>query len=260
MYMNIVKATDYEDMSIKAALIISKQMIDKPDCVLGLATGSSPLGVYEQLIRWYQQGDLDFSYASSVNLDEYRGLGPEDDQSYRYFMNTNFFDHINIDKSKTFVPDGLEPDEKKMCREYDEMIERLGGIDLQLLGLGVNGHIGFNEPADVFAGGTHCVTLTKSTIDANKRFFSSEEKVPRQAYTMGIRSIMQAKKIVLIVSGKEKAPILKEAIYGPITPRVPASVLQLHHDVTIIADKEALSCICEEMGFNFYKKQTKLYI
>ncbi|MCI7814200.1 MAG: glucosamine-6-phosphate deaminase [Robinsoniella sp.] len=239
--MVIYKTKNYTDMSRKAANIISAQVIMKPDCVLGLATGSSPLGTYKQLIDWYQTGDLDFSKVSSVNLDEYRGLSPEHEQSYRYFMNTNFFDHINIDKSRTFVPDGLTSDVERFCKDYDRLIEEVGGVDLQLLGLGHNGHIGFNEPSDAFPRNTHCVDLTPSTIDANKRFFDSEEDVPRQALTMGIRNIMMAKKIVVVVSGEDKGEALREVVCGPITPKVPGSILQLHPDVTIIADEAALS-------------------
>lgn len=239
--MIIYKTKNYTDMSRKAANIISAQVTMKPDCVLGLATGSSPLGTYEQLIDWYKKGDLDFAKVSSVNLDEYRGLSPEHEQSYRYFMNTNFFDHINIDKSRTFVPDGLASDVAKFCKDYDRLIEELGGVDLQLLGLGRNGHIGFNEPSYVFERDTHCVDLTPSTIHANKRFFNSEEDVPRQALTMGIKNIMMAKKIVVVVSGEDKAEALKEVVSGPITPMVPGSVLQLHPDVMIIADEAALS-------------------
>lgn len=239
--MVICKAKDYKELSRKAANIISAQVIMKPNCVLGLATGSSPVGTYQQLIEGYEKGDLDFSEVSSVNLDEYRGLDPENDQSYRYFMNTNLFDHINIDKTRTFVPNGLEPDADKACADYDKIIEEMGGIDLQLLGLGHNGHIGFNEPADAFTKGTNCVDLTQSTIEANKRFFESEDDVPRQAYTMGIGSIMRAKKILVVVSGEDKAEILKKVVEGPITPQVPASVLQLHPDVVIVADEAALS-------------------
>lgn len=241
--MRIIKADDYEKMSRIAANHIAAQIIAKPDCVLGLATGSSPIGAYQHLIAMYQAGDLDFSNVVSINLDEYKGLSPEDDQSYRYFMNTNLFDHVNIDKDKTYVPDGLETDPQKACNDYDQIIANCGGIDLQLLGLGNNGHIGFNEPADAYAKGTHCVDLTQSTIDANSRFFDSLDKVPKQAYTMGIRSIMQAKKILVVVSGSAKAAILKEAFFGPITPAVPASVLQLHNDVTIIADNDAAALL-----------------
>ena len=241
--MQIYKAKDYQDMSRKAANIISAQVILKPDCVLGLATGSSPIGTYQQLIEWYKKGDLDFSRVTSINLDEYRGLPGDNDQSYRYFMNHNLFDHVNIRKECTYVPDGLEPDPQKACAAYEEIIRKSGGVDLQLLGLGHNGHIGFNEPADSFPKETHCVDLTESTIEANKRFFASIDDVPRQAYTMGIGTIMSAKKILIIVSGADKAEILNKVINGPITPQVPASILQLHPDVTVVADEAALSAV-----------------
>lgn len=241
MIMRIYCAKDYYYASRVAANIISAQVIMKPDCVLGLATGSTPIGTYEQLIRWYEKGDLDFSQVHSINLDEYRGLKPEDEQSYRYFMNTHLFDSINIDKKNTFVPNGMEPDKEKACRDYEEIIRSHGGIDLQILGLGHNGHIGFNEPGSAFEKETHCVELSQSTIDANARFFSSVDEVPREAYTMGIKSIMQAKKIVVIVCGESKKDIVKRAFLGPITPEVPASVLQLHNDVTLVSDEAALS-------------------
>lgn len=239
--MQLIQAKDYDDMSRKAANIISAQVILKPDCVLGLATGSTPLGTYANLIDWYKKGDLDFSQVSSVNLDEYRGLPADNDQSYRYFMKTNLFDQVNIDQSKTYVPNGMEKDSDKACRDHDEIIQELGGIDLQLLGLGLNGHIGFNEPADEFPKGTHCVDLTQSTIEANSRFFASIEEVPTQAYTMGIQNIMLAKKILIIASGANKADIIAKAFLGPVTPEVPASILQMHPDVTLVADEAALS-------------------
>lgn len=241
--MKIIKTKDYEHMSRVTANLLSEQVIMKPDCVLGLATGSTPVGAYKQLVQWFQKGDLDFSEVTSVNLNEYKGLSPENDQSYRYFMNHNLFDHINIRKDHTFVPNGLEPDAEKACDDYNKIIHDLGGIDLQLLGLGNNGHIGFNEPSSSFEKETHCVDLTQSTIDANARFFSSLSEVPRQAYTMGIQTIMQAKKIVVAVSGQGKASIVKEAFFGPITPQVPASVLQLHSDVTVVGDEAALSML-----------------
>lgn len=241
--MVIYSASDYAAMSRKAANIISAQVIMKPDCVLGLATGSTPIGTYEQLIDWYKKGDLDFSRVTSVNLDEYKGLTPDNDQSYRYFMDHHFFNHINIDKSRTFVPDGREPDSEKACAMYNQIIRDVGGIDLQLLGLGHNGHIGFNEPGEAFEKETHCVNLSERTIEANKRFFEREEDVPRQAYTMGIKTIMQARKILLVVSGEDKAEIVKRAFEGPVTPAVPASILQLHNDVTIVADLAALSLL-----------------
>lgn len=239
--MRVYCAADYYHVSRVAANIISAQVIMKPDCVLGLATGSTPVGTYEQLIRWYEKGDLDFSQVHSINLDEYRGLSPENDQSYRYFMNKHLFDSINIDKKNTFVPDGMEPDKEKACRDYDEIIRSHGGIDMQILGLGHNGHIGFNEPGSAFGKETHCVRLTESTISANARFFASADEVPKEAYTMGIKSIMQAKKIVVIVSGESKKEIVKRAFTGPITPEVPASVLQLHNDVILVGDEAALS-------------------
>lgn len=239
--MRVYCAADYYHVSRVAANIISAQVIMKPDCVLGLATGSTPIGTYEQLIRWYEKGDLDFSQVHSINLDEYRGLSPENDQSYRYFMNRHLFDSINIDKKNTFVPNGMEEDREKACREYDEIIRSHGGIDMQILGLGHNGHIGFNEPGSAFGKETHCVKLTESTISANARFFASIDDVPKEAYTMGIKSIMQAKKIVVIVSGESKNEIVKRAFTGPITPEVPASVLQLHNDVILVGDEAALS-------------------
>ena len=240
--MRICRAKDYDDMSRKAANILSAQVILKPQCVLGLATGSSPLGVYRQLIDWYRKEDVDFSGVTTINLDEYRGLSPEDGQSYHYFMRTNFFDHINIDAKNTNIPDGLEPDAASECARYDRVIARCG-IDMQLLGLGHNGHIGFNEPGTDFKKDTHCVDLTESTREANKRFFDSAEDVPRQAYTMGIRSIMQAVRILVIASGEHKAEVVKKSFFGPITPAVPASVLQLHNNVTLVGDEAALSLI-----------------
>lgn len=243
--MRIYKAADYKELSRKAANVISAQVIMKPDCVLGLATGSSPIGTYQELIDWYDRGDLDFSKVRSVNLDEYKSLPKDNSQSYYYFMYNNFFKHININPENTNVPDGMEPDSEKECSRYDHLIDSLGGVDLQLLGLGHNGHIGFNEPDQTFAKLTHCVDLQESTIEANKRFFENIDDVPRQAYTMGIKTIMQAKKVLLIVSGAEKADILRDVIYGPITPQLPASILQLHDDVIIVADEAALSkCSC----------------
>lgn len=241
--MQIIKGTDYEHMSRLAANIISAQIILKPECVLGLATGSTPVGTYKNLIHWYEKGDLDFSGVTSVNLDEYKGLSSDHDQSYRYFMNNNLFNHINIKKENTYVPDGMEPDAAKACADYDAVIENCGGVDLQLLGLGHNGHIGFNEPCDTFEKGTHCVDLAESTISANARFFASADMVPRQAYTMGIQTIMRAKKILVVASGKDKAEIIKKAFFGPITPQVPASVLQLHTDVILVGDEASLSLI-----------------
>ena len=239
--MRIIKAKDYDQMSRKAANIISAQVIMKPNCVLGLATGGSPLGTYRQLIEWYEKGDVDFSECYSVNLDEYVGLDIQDEQSYVYFMHHNFFDSINIREDHTFIPNGKNMDAEAECAAYDARIASLGGIDLQLLGLGPNGHIGFNEPDTVFTKGTHCVELLDATIQANRRFFNDISEVPRRAYTMGICDIIQAKKVVMIVSGEAKADIVREAFLGPVTPQVPASILQLHPDFTLVADEAALS-------------------
>lgn len=239
--MRIIKAKDYDDLSRKAANVISAQVLLKPDCVLGLATGSTPIGTYKQLIEWYEKGDLDFSAAKSVNLDEYRGLTKDNDQSYYYFMYNNLFKHININMENTNVPDGTEPDSEKECSRYENVIEAYGGVDLQLLGLGHNGHIGFNEPDKDFPRTTHCVDLTQSTIEANKRFFASVDDVPKQAYTMGIGTIMKARKILLVVSGADKAQILHDVLCGPVTPEVPASILQLHSDVIVVADEAAMA-------------------
>ena len=243
--MKIIKTADYNEMSRKAANLIGAQVIMKPDCILGLATGSSPIGTYKELIKRCEEGDLDFSQVQSVNLDEYKGLSRDNDQSYYYFMNHNLFDHINIDKANTHVPNGMESDAEKECANYEELIKSLGGIDLQLLGLGHNGHIGFNEPAEEFDKVTHCVDLQESTIEANKRFFASADDVPRQAYTIGIGTIMSAKKIGVVVSGEDKADIVKRAFSGPITPSVPASILQMHPDVTVICDAAAYSKVEE---------------
>jgi len=241
--MKIYKAKDYKDMSRKAANIISAQVIMKPNCVLGLATGSTPIGTYDQLVEWYNKGDLDFSEVTTVNLDEYKGLPRTNDQSYYYFMHQHLFDRVNIDPERTNVPNGMEPDAEKECGRYEGLIRSLGGVDLQLLGLGHNGHIGFNEPGEAFEKETHCVDLTESTIEANKRFFASADDVPKQAYTMGIKTIMQAKKILIVVNGENKADIVERAFFGPVTPEVPASILQLHNDVTLVGDEAALAKI-----------------
>lgn len=245
--IKFVCAKDYDEMSRKAANIISAQMISKEDSVLGLATGSTPIGTYACLVERYEKGDLDFSKITSVNLDEYKGLPHENDQSYYYFMNDNLFSKVNIDLNNTYVPDGTIEDSAEACAKYDEIVCATGGVDLQLLGLGHNGHIGFNEPAEVFPKGTHCVNLTQSTIDANARFFASKEEVPTQAYTMGIQTIMSAKKILVVVSGEDKADIVEKAFLGDVTPNVPASILQLHQDVTIVGDEAAFSKIMDRI-------------
>lgn len=241
--MKIYKVKNYDELSRKAANIIAAQITLKPDSVLGLATGSSPVGLYKNLVSMYENGDLDFSKITTVNLDEYKGLDGTNDQSYRYFMNENLLTKVNVPMERTFVPDGTMEDAAAACAAYDEILNSVGTVDIQLLGLGHDGHLGFNEPDDHFEDGTHCVQLTETTIQANKRFFEKEEDVPRQAYTMGIGTIMRAKKILLVASGEGKADIIAKAFTGPITPEVPASILQLHNDVTVVCDKAAMSKI-----------------
>ncbi len=233
--MKIVRAKNYADMSRKAANIISAQVIMVPDCVLGLATGSTPIGIYAQLVDWYNKGDIDFAQTVTVNLDEYCGLDQSHPQSYRHFMDEHLFRQINIDPKNIHIPDGKAADTAAECRRYDELIESVGGLDLQLLGIGHNGHIGFNEPADAFSENTNCVTLGQSTIAANARFFTDPSEVPRQAITMGIKAIMQSRKLLLVVNGADKKDILQKVLFGPITPQVPGSIIQLHPDLTVIA-------------------------
>ncbi len=245
--MRVYQSSDYKSMSRKAANIISAQIIVKPNCVLGLATGNTPLGAYKQLITWEHKGDLSFSLVSTVNLDEYVGLDANNNQSYNYFMNENLFSHVKIKKENTFIPDGLANNLQNECERYDNIIKNLGGIDLQLLGIGHNGHIGFNEPNVAFELGTHTVNLAKETIAANARFFNYDEsKVPTKAITMGIKNIMHAKQVLVTVSGQDKADIILKAFKGPVTPAVPASILQLHPNLTIVGDKAALEKLLKE--------------
>ena len=243
LHMRLIRTKDYDEMSRRAAGLIAAQVIMKPTSVLGLATGSSPVGTYQNLIEWCHSGDVSFRNAKTVNLDEYVGLDAEHEQSYAKFMHVNLFDHIDIDPANTNIPDGMASETEEECARYDALIQSLGGIDLQLLGLGPNGHIGFNEPEEIFEKGTHRVSLTQATIQANKRFFENEAAVPRYALTMGIRDIMQARRVVMVVSGAGKAEILKQAFFGPVTPSVPASILQFHPDFTLVADEEALKCL-----------------
>ena len=225
--MKVIKVKNYEELSRTAATIIAGVILSKPDCILGLATGSSPVGTYDQLAAMYEEGILDFSHVKSVNLDEYVGLDGSNDQSYRYFMNKNLFSRVNIDIKNTYVPDGTNPDTEACCEAYNTLLKNMGAADLQLLGIGPNGHIGFNEPDD--------------HIQANKRFFASEEDVPRKAISMGTGNIMSAKTILLVANGKNKATALAAAIKGPVTPQCPASILQFHPNAIIVADEDALS-------------------
>lgn len=241
--MRIWIAKDYDGMCQNGANLIAAEVLLKPDCVLGLATGSTPCGIYDRLAEKYSAGELDFSAVRSVNLDEYAGLSPENDQSYRYFMQKNLFSRVNIRPENTHVPNGLAEDIEAECQRYEQLVAGYGYPDLQLLGIGLNGHIGFNEPGEDFPAVTHRVTLTESTINANSRFFKSLNEVPRAAVTMGIGTIMRAKRILLAISGENKKEIARAAIYGPVTPKVPASVLQLHPDVTVILDEAAAALL-----------------
>ena len=243
--MKIYQEKDYDALSRRAANLISAEVIRKPDCVLGLATGSTPVGTYRQLSAWNQKGDFSFKDVRTVNLDEYLGLPPTHDQSYRYFMQENLFDKIDIPFEHTHVPDGMAADPEQECRRYDELVRSLGYADLQLLGLGRNGHIGFNEPGDCFRKETHVVELTQNTIEANARFFENEAAVPKKAITMGIGCIMAARRVLLVASGANKAEAVSRTVCGPIAPQCPASILQLHNDVVIVGDEEALSMVRE---------------
>ena len=241
--MKLIVTKNYEELSKIAAEEFAKVVLEKPTAVLGLATGGSPVGMYKELIAKCKNNELDFSKCTSINLDEYIGLNPEHEQSYRNFMNTNLFNHINIKKDKTFVPNGLAQNLEEECKNYDNKIEELGGIDVQLLGIGNNGHIAFNEPGDELSAGTHIISLTESTIEANARFFDSIDEVPRKALTMGLGGIMKAKKIILIASGEGKAEAIKGLFSGKITTENPATMLQMHRDVVVIVDEAAAKLI-----------------
>lgn len=237
--MELIVERDYDAMSRTAADFIVRQLASNPASVIGLATGSTPEGLYACLVADCAAGKVSFAHATTFNLDEYRGLSSEDEHSYRFFMDDHLFDHVDIDRARTHVPAGDVSDADAVCNAYEQAIRDAGGIDLQLLGIGHDGHIGFNEPADAFPVTTHAVALAEPTIKANSRLFDAPEDVPREAYTMGIGTIMAARAIVLVASGSDKAQVVHDAFFGPVTPRVPASVLQLHPNATIILDKEA---------------------
>lgn len=246
--MRLIITDNYSDMCRRAASMIAAQIILKPDSVLGLATGSTPIGIYEQLTAWYRDEALDFSRITTVNLDEYFGLAPDNVQSYHYYMAEHLFSKVNLPKGRQFLPDGMNQDADRECERYQDLLRLLGGIDIQLLGLGHNGHIGFNEPSEAFVKDVHLVDLAEKTIEANKRFFDRAEDVPRRAYTMGIGTIFRARKILLVVSGAEKADILRRVMHGPICPQVPGTILQLHGDVTVVADKDAAMGLASNMS------------
>lgn len=241
IYTNLIIAEDYNEMSRKAASIVSREMRKKKNLVLGLATGSTPLGLYKELIRMHAEEGLDFSGVKTFNLDEYVGLEPNHEQSYNYFMFQNLFNHVNVNKKNVHIPDGKAKDPETFCREYEKMIKEAGGIDLQILGIGANGHIAFNEPGSPADSRTRIVSLSAQTIKDNARFFTKESEVPRKAISMGMATIMEAKKIILLASGKNKAEAIAGTVEGKPTVQVPASLLQRHPDATVVVDKEAAS-------------------
>jgi len=237
--MKIIITKNYEELSKVAANEMAEIIKSNPKAILGLATGGSPIGMYKELIRMNKEGEIDFSTITTVNLDEYIGLSGEHTQSYRYFMNENLFNHINIDKKNTYVPNGLAENIEEECKNYDAKIADLGGTDVQLLGIGNNGHIAFNEPNQELVAGTHLTRLTEDTIKANARFFDSIDEVPKTALTMGLGGIMKSKKIIVIASGEGKAEAVKAMVSGKISTNMPASMLQMHRDVVVIIDEAA---------------------
>lgn len=244
--MEVIVTNNYEELSRKAAEIIDSQLKKEPASVLGLATGSTPLGTYKELVKSYEKGQTDYSGVSTLNLDEYVGLSPDHHQSYRCFMDKHFFDLINIPKENTYVPDGRAEDLAEESSRYEQIIDEIGPPDLQLLGIGENGHIGFNEPGTSFESGTHVVELTPSTRQANARFFDTMEEVPTYAVTMGIHSIHKSKRIILLASGKHKAEAIRQLIYGEEDEQFPASSLKRHPDLTLIVDQEAYALVNEK--------------
>ncbi len=241
--MRVIIGKDYNDMSKKAANMVAAQILLKPNSVLGLATGSTPVMTYNYLIKLFNDETISFKDVVAVNLDEYIGLSKENPNSYRYFMNDIFFNHVDVKPENIYIPDGMAVDLERECQEYENLIRQNDGIDLQVLGIGNNGHIGFNEPDLKFEGVTHCIDLDEETIKANSRFFQKDDEVPKRAITMGVKTIMNARKIILLANGPEKAETIYKAINGKIDPALPASILQLHPDVTFILDKEAACCI-----------------
>ena len=240
MPIRVIECRDYEEMSRAAAGLVAEVMRAKRNAVLGLATGSTPVGMYRELARMNREGELDFSDVTTVNLDEYYPIAPDNEQSYRYFMNRNLFDHVNVDLSRTFVPDGAAADAEEACRRYEQTLAAVGRADIQVLGIGQNGHIGFNEPANELSVDTHVTDLTESTVKANARFFASEDEVPKKALTMGMGTILRAKKILIMANGAAKRDAVATMLAGGLTTACPATLLNLHPDVTLVCDGSAL--------------------
>lgn len=241
--MKVIITKDYDEMSKVAANMIKETIVEKPNAILGLATGSTPVGLYNNLIEMNKNGEIDFSKVTTINLDEYIGLDADNPQSYRYFMNNKLFNHVNINKERTFVPNGVAENIEEEAKNYDKRIDELGGIDVQILGIGVNGHIGFNEPDEVLIAGTHKTRLAESTIEANSRFFDNIEDVPTEAITMGLGQILKSKKIILIVKGANKADVVRELLKGVITTNNPSTMLNMHRDVTVLMEEETSKLI-----------------
>lgn len=254
--MRVIITKDYDEMSKEAAKIIAKQIREKPDSVIGFATGGTPIGTYKELIRMHKEEGLDFSKITTFNLDEYYGLGPDHPQSYYYYMFENLFNHVNVDPKKVHIPDGLAKDVKAFCKQYEEEIKKAGGIDLQILGIGRDGHIAFNEPGSSLASRTRLVALAEETIKDNARFFEREEDVPRYAISMGVGTILEAKRLLLLASGESKADAVAALVEGPITSQVTASALQLHPDAIVIVDEAAASKLKRK---DYYRHVDKMY-
>jgi glucosamine-6-phosphate deaminase len=256
--MRVIIVKDYDEMSKEAAKIIAKQIRQKPDSVIGFATGGTPVGTYKELIRMHKEEGLDFSKITTFNLDEYYGLGPDHPQSYYYYMFENLFNHVNVDPKKIHIPDGLAKDVKAFCEEYEEKIKKAGGIDLQILGIGRDGHIAFNEPGSSLASRTRLVALAEETIKDNARFFEKEEDVPRYAISMGVGTILEAKKLLLLANGESKADAVAAFIEGPVTSQITSSALQLHPDVTVIIDEAAASKLKRKSYYRFVDKMYRM--
>ncbi len=256
--MRLIIEENFEEMSKKAALMVASQITLKPDSVLGLATGSTPLGMYSELIKMYRDDEIDFSEVVTFNLDEYYKLDPKNETSYHYYMKNNFFEYINIKKENINIPNGMTDDVINSCKEYEEAISHAGGIDLQVLGIGANGHIGFNEPDEKLNVTTGLVNLRKETIEANSRFFNSKDDVPQKALSVGMATILKARRIILLASGKNKAEAIRATVSGCISTRVPSSLLQTHPEITLIVDKKAASLIDrDKLSGNFHFKICK---
>jgi len=239
--MNVVIVRNYHELSVQATQLVADQVANKKNTVLGLASGQTPIGMYQELINMFKRGKIDFSEVVTFNLDEYYGLAPEHPQSYYYYMWNTLFKHINIKKENIYLLNGMPENIKQECNQYEYLIQKNGGIDLQILGIGDNGHLGFNEPAIGLNSKTHLVNLSEETIQANSHYFNNIQEIPKQAITMGIGTIMKAKKIVLLASGRKKSHAIEKTINGPVSTEVPATILQLHPDVKLLIDKEAAS-------------------